>query len=323
LLGRPQIPSEQHFVRNHFPVPSLRPDEWTLRVDGAADPVTLSLDALRALHRRTLTVVLECSGHRRTELRPLPPGVPWGCGAVAEARWTGASLGVVLRAAGVPADAVEVVLEGADAGEVDGFPGAHRFARSLPLLTALDRDVLLAYEMNGKPIPVDRGGPVRVIVPGWYATDSVKWLERAWFVSEPFDGVFQAHDYRWLGPGEHGAGRRMTELPIHALLTAPPGSEPLSGGRCSVRGTAWGGRGGVASVHIQVDRQPWRQARLERPRGRFARVFWELECTLTPGVHALACRAFDGTGACQPDAPIPNAGGYANNAVHRVRVSVR
>jgi DMSO/TMAO reductase YedYZ molybdopterin-dependent catalytic subunit len=322
-LGLPEIPSERHFLRSHFPVPPLDGDAWALQVVGADGHFALTLDALRALHRRTLRVVLECAGHRRAEMSPLPPGVPWACGAVAEASWTGASLGVVLRGAGVPAGAVEVVLEGADAGEFEGLPGTHRFARSLPLSKALDRDVLLAYEMNGQPIPVDRGGPVRVIVPGWYATDSVKWLDRAWFAFEPFDGAFQAHDYRWREPGEQGPGRRMTELPIHALITAPSDRQQLSAGPCVVRGTAWSGRHGVESVYVQLDEQPWSRARLESARGRFARAFWELDCTLTPSVHRLACRAFDRDGTCQPDAPLPNVGGYANNSVHCVQVSVR
>ena len=139
--------------------------------------------------------------------------------------------------------------------------GTHHFARSLPLAKALDDDVLLAYEMNGAPIALAGGGPVRAVVPGWYATDSVKWLVLARFANQPFDGAFQAHDYLMRESGEPGPGRRMTDLPIHALLTTPTGREPLDAGRHLLRGIAWGGRGGVRDVQVSIDRRPWRRAR--------------------------------------------------------------
>lgn len=320
-LELPKIPTELHFVRDHFPVPELDRTAWTLSVHGGSGSLELDLDRLRALPSRTFSVVLECAGHRRVEFEPLPAGVPWACGAVAEARWTGASLRDVLVAAGIPADADEVVLEGADAGRVDGFEGVHHFARSLPLAKALDRDVLLAYEMNGEPIPVSRGGPVRALVPGWYATDSVKWLTSVWFSSQPFDGVFQAHDYRLQAPGEPGLGRRMTTLPVNSLITTPPDGETgLPAAPYVIRGVAWGGEGGVAQVLMRLDDGPWRAARVGRAGGRYQRVPWESRCSLTPGVHEIACRAVDGAGGTQPEHPAPNVRGYANNAVHRVGV---
>ena len=227
-LERASIPTDLHFVRDHFPVPAIDPASWSAELIGDEQSLELDLDLLRCLPRRGLSVVLECAGHRRAEFEPIPRGIPWGSGAVAEAEWTGASLGSVLTLVGIPPGANEVVLEGADAGPVDGFDGTHRFARSLPLAKALDPDVLLAYEMNGEPIPVARGGPVRAIVPGWYATDSVKWLDRIWFTSDEFDGVFQADDYRLRALGEPGSGRRMTDVPVHALITTPPTTRPDS-----------------------------------------------------------------------------------------------
>jgi sulfane dehydrogenase subunit SoxC len=184
------IPTELHFVRDHFRVPALDPASWSLELTGSTQSLVLNLGRLRSVPQRTLSVVLECAGHRRAEFEPIPPGVPWASGAVAEARWTGVSLGPLLELVGIPEHAREVVLDGADAGPVDGFDGIHRFARSLPLAKALDHDVLLAHEMNGESIPVERGGPVRAVVPGWYATDSVKWLDRIWFTNKEFDGVF-------------------------------------------------------------------------------------------------------------------------------------
>jgi DMSO/TMAO reductase YedYZ molybdopterin-dependent catalytic subunit len=213
-----------------------------------------------------------------------------------------------------------VVLEGADEGPFEGFPGTHNFARSVPLPKALDREVLLAYEMNGEPISVERGGPVRAVVPGWYATDSVKWLERVWFTADEFDGVFHAHEYRIREPGETGPGSRMTELPVNALITTPADGGRIPTGPVTVRGVAWGGAGGVEQVLVCIDGALWEPARLESRRGRYTRVGWTLECTLPEGPHQIACRAIDCDGQAQPDRPRPNVWGYANNSVHRVLV---
>ena len=320
-LGQSDIPTELHFVRDHFPVPALDPEAWSMTLTGSEQSLALDLALLQRLPPRTLSVVLECAGHRRTELEPTPPGVPWGTGAVTEAKWTGASLASLLELVGIPSDAQEVVLEGADGGAVKGFDGHHSFARSLPLAKALHPDVLLAYGTNGDPIPVARGGPVRAIVPGWYATDSVKWLERVWFVSSEFGGVFQAHDYRLRALGDPGPGERMTELPVHALITAPAdGVVVEAGGELSVRGTAWGGTDGIASVLMRIDGGPWMPARLASPRGAYGRLAWTASCSLAPGSHEIACRAIDRAGNWQPDSPPANVGGYANNAIHRVRV---
>jgi DMSO/TMAO reductase YedYZ molybdopterin-dependent catalytic subunit len=302
-------------------VPEIDPASWSAELTADEHCLELDLTLLRCLPRRTLSVVLECAGHRRAEFEPTPRGIPWKSGAVAEAEWTGASLASVLELIGVPPGTHELVLEGADAGPVDGSDGTHHFARSLPLAKALDPDVLLAYEMNGKPISVARGGPVRVIVPGWYATDSVKWLDRIWFTTGEFDGVFQADDYRLRARGEPGPGRRMHDLPVHALITTPADGElRLDAGDLSVRGIAWGGSGGAAAVLVRVDAGPWTRANLGARRGRYTRVKWEAHCSLAPGHHKLACRAIDRAGNAQPDRPPPNIRGYGNNAIHRVRL---
>lgn len=318
-----EIPTELHFVRDHFPPPERDAGSWSLQLHGDG-ALNLDREALRALPRRTLRVVLECAGHRRAEFESVPPGLPWATGAVTEARWTGASLGDVLALVGIPIDAREVVLEGADAGPIEGWEGIHRFARSLPLQKALDPDVLVAYEINGEPIAVERGGPVRVIVPGWYATDSVKWLDRLWFTSQEFGGVFQAHDYRFRTPGESGPGQRMDELPVHALITSPAeGESGVATGVVDVRGIAWGGGGGIAEVLIRLDDGPWFAAELGSFRGAYARLSWEGRCLVGPGVREIACRAIDRAGRTQPDRPPENVLGYANNAVHRIRFTAQ
>lgn len=318
-----EIPSELHFVRDHFPAPGADRGPWSLEVTASwrsieFRSVELDIERLRTLPQRTLTVVLECAGHRRVEFKPMPPGLPWAAGAVAEARWTGPNLSSVLELVGIPMDAHEVVLEGADSGPVDGVDGIHHFARSLPLAKALQPNALLAHEMNGEPIPRARGGPVRAVVPAWYATDSVKWLERIWFTNREFDGFFQAHDYRFRPPGERGPGERMTELPVHALITTPADADAGVSGDLSIRGIAWGGADGIAEVLVSVDHGQWAPALLGSARGPYARVSWEADCKVAPGPHELACRAIDGAGRTQPDRPPMNVQGYGNNAIHRV-----
>ena len=320
-LGMRYPRTDGHFHRNHFAPPPVDPDTWALALGGAlSEPMVIPADSLRTFEHRTLPVVLECAGHRRAELHPPARGLPWGTGAVSEAAWTGVSLGDLLRRAGVAPDAVEVVLRGADSGAGE-HPGVHAYARSLPMEKALHPDTLLAFEMNGEPIPVAHGGPVRAIVPGWYATDSVKWLTSIRAVTRPFAGPFQAVDYRWREPGADGPGRRIDRLSVHALITSPASDERLHAGPVFIRGAAWAGEAHVARVEVCVDDRPWEVAEIER-RGIYARALWRHLVELAPGVRRLAVRATDRRGAIQPERPVPNAGGYCANAVHRVAVAV-
>jgi sulfane dehydrogenase subunit SoxC len=294
-----------HFVRDHFGAPEVDVRGHALTVDGAVRcPRSLTLGDLRALPRLARTVVLECAGHRRSEHQPAVPGVAWEVGAVAEARWAGTALALVLGAAEPEPDAVEVVLHGADG-----------FARSLPLTKARDPETLLAWEVDGGPLPEVHGAPVRAVVPGWYATDGVKWLTRIEVVREPFGGYWQAEEYRWAAPGDDGPGRRMTALPVHALVS--------SWERGAVRGVAWGDGTPIARVEARVDGGPWREAVLVPGRDRWSLSRWTLTGDLAPGRHVVEARATDAEGRTQPDRPTPNRGGFANHSVQRVDVEVQ
>jgi DMSO/TMAO reductase YedYZ molybdopterin-dependent catalytic subunit len=315
--------TRRHFRRDHHPPPALGAADWRLVIEGAVDaPGVLTLEDVRALPARTLSVVLECAGHRRAEFAPAAPGLQWGPGAVGEARWTGSALRDVLSLAGVSGSASEVVLEGADRGPFPPLEGAYPFARSLPLAKALDPDTLVAYAMDDQPIPRGHGGPVRAIVPGWYATDSVKWLHRIQAVTAPFQGPFQARDYRFAEADDPGFGIRLTELPIHALICAPDGEAPLSPGVHRVCGAAWGGAGGVDRVELRIDEGPWTRCELDRSASRYGRARWWVGWDAAPGRHTLAVRASDARGETQPPAPRWNRGGYACNSIHTVRVLV-
>lgn len=319
----PEMPPAAHFRRDHFPAPALDPAAWELEVGGAvARPLRLDLAALQALGARSERVTLECAGHRRTELRPPVAGLQWSLGAVSEARWCGTPLARVLALAGVLPGARAVVLEGADAGSVPGRAGPVAFARALPLGKALRADTLLAWAIGPEPLPGDRGGPVRAIVPGWYATDSVKWLVRATVIDDDFDGAFETGDYRFRAPRDAGPGRRMTSVPVHALLLDAGTERARATGPALLRGIAWGGERRIGRVEVRIDDGPWREADLGPWRGPYARRFWSASWRAEAGEHQLAVRAVDGAGHIQPDRPLPNAGGYANNSVHRVRVDV-
>ena len=318
-----EMPLEAHFRRDHFPAPDVRPTQWAVEVTGAVRrPQRLDGAALRALGQRTETVVLECAGNRRTEYSPPVPGLAWAEGAVGEARWTGTPLATLLERAGVLPSATGVALEGADCGPFDGRDGSHPFARALPLVKALATEVALVWEVNGAPIPVRRGGPVRVIVPGWYATDSVKWLVRVTVLEHEFTGPWEAEDYRYRAPGETGPGERMTSLPVHALVVEPGARAALAPGVVSVRGAAWGGSGGVDHVDVRIDGGRWLPAQLGPSRGAYARRFWSAQWPATPGRHHIEVRATDASGQAQPEGVRWNPGGYANNAVHGVTVFV-
>jgi DMSO/TMAO reductase YedYZ molybdopterin-dependent catalytic subunit len=322
-VGERRMSTAAHFRREHFPVPDVDPAGWRLRIGGSvATPTIVTLADLARMPRRSLVVVLECAGHRRAELRPATPGLQWQEGAVSEARWTGTPLVGLLRAAGIDRDAAEVVLTGADRGAFERQPGQHPYARALPLAKALHKDTILAYEMNGEPIPPEHGGPVRAIVPGWYATDSVKWLERAHVVQTEFDGPFQALDYRFATAGDPGLGVRMERMPVHALITAPGAGSGLAAGRTVVRGAAWSGAGAVTGVEVRIDAGRWHDASVTERTGRYGRTLWEYDWNAEPGPHTIAVRARDASGAVSPSEPVWNRRGYANNSVHRVSVTV-
>src|SRR3954454_8711087 len=213
------MPFAAHFRRDHFAVPAVRPETWSVEVVGAVRrPLLLCQPGLEALGAHTERVTLECAGHRRTEHVPPAAGLAWAIGAVGEARWTGARLADVLTRVGVLPGARFVVLEGADHGPFDGRDGSFPFARALPLEKALASESLLAWAVNDEALEVARGGPVRAVIPGWYATDSVKWLHRITVIEDEFDGPWETDDYRLIDHGEEGPGRRMYDMPVHALL---------------------------------------------------------------------------------------------------------
>jgi sulfane dehydrogenase subunit SoxC len=319
-------PAGLHYVLIHYDVPFLDEVTHTLTIGGFDRPLTLTMEQLRSRPATTAPVTFECAGNGRALFDARPFSQPWLLEAVGTAEWTGTPLAGVLREAGVPADTAELLFTGADRGIEGGEE--QRYERSLPLDDAMREEVLLAYAMNGQPLPPQHGGPLRLLVPGWYGMANVKWLSRITALPASFAGYQNAVAYRIRTDPER-PGEPVTRMRVRSLLV-PPGipsfperDRTLPAGRVTLEGRAWSGTAPVEQVEVSVDGAgSWAPARLERARGPAAWRRWTFEWTATPGVHEVACRATDADGATQPLEPEPNLGGYANNAVHRVPVTV-
>jgi DMSO/TMAO reductase YedYZ molybdopterin-dependent catalytic subunit len=318
-------PAGLHYCLVHFDIPALSLPEWRLRVDGLVQrPMTLSLEEIRAMPARTLRVTMECAGNGRAQVTPRYPSIPWVEEGVSTADWTGIPLREVLRAAGLRDGAREVVFWGADRGIDRGTE--HAFARSLAPDEAQGEDVLLAFAMNGEPLPLRHGFPLRLVVPRWYGMASVKWLTRIEAVEQPFGGVQQAHSYHFRRTaGEPGVPCR--HMRVNSLL-APPGvpdfysrTRVVRAGTVEIVGRAWSGEAPVARVELGVN-GAWRDASLEPAATSLAWQRWRADWDAAAGEHVLACRATDAAGNVQPLEPPWDVTGFGNNAVHSVAVRV-
>ncbi len=328
VLRWPVTPVGMHYLLIHYDIP-LVGDEWTLSVDGdIGSRLVLTLDDLRALPSHEVVATMECAGNGRAKFTPRPVSQPWLDEAIGTGRWRGARLRDVLERA-VPGDqAVEVLFTGLDRGVEGGEE--QEFQRSLPLALARDEDVLLAYDLNGAPLPPQHGSPLRLLVPGWYGMTNVKWLTRITLVDEPFTGYQQARGYH-VRSDEDDPGVPLQRIRPRALMV-PPGipefmtrGRTVDAGRVTIEGRAWSGHAPIETVEFSADGgSSWVPAELEgTDLGRWAWRGWSYVWDATPGEHVLACRARDGAGNEQPLEPSWNVGGYANNAVQRVPVSVR
>ncbi|HEU0337051.1 MAG TPA: sulfite oxidase [Gaiellaceae bacterium] len=325
-LRWPVTPVGLHYLLIHFDVPLVDASSWRLELGGRVQrPLSLSLDELRARPAEELVATMECAGNGRALLEPRPRSQPWLTGAVGTGRWRGAPLDALLADAGLEADAVELVFTGLDRG-IDGGE-EQLYARSLTPADAAGS--LLAYELNGQPLPPQHGFPLRLVVPGWYGMTNVKWLGSITAVETPFAGFQQVEAYR-LRAEEGADGPPVTRMQPRALLV-PPGipdfftrSRMIEPGSTRLEGRAWSGQAPIARVEVSTDDgETWADAELFRDLdSRWAWCGWRLIWEAEPGEHVLCCRAYDEAGNAQPLGASWNVGGYENNAVQRVPVSV-
>lgn len=302
-------PNELFFVRNHHLVPHLDAAAWNVSVEGLVDrPLRLSLDDLRAMPRESRQATLECAGNGRAGLDPAVHGVQWACGAVGNAVWSGVPVRHVLERAGLRTEAVDVVFEGADRGLVHTMPkpcGRIPFARSLSVGIAASEGPILAYEMNGEPLPVAHGAPVRLIVPGWYAVASVKWLARMVAIDRPFQGYYQTTDYTtWIVKDGNPELAVIGPMPVKSVIARPVAGARLALGRSvELFGAAWSGEHEVVGVEVSVDGgETWRTAVLRGDSSPGVWRHWSYEWTVDGpvGMRMLLSRARDSAGRVQP-----------------------
>lgn len=319
-------PTPAFYLRNHLELPSIAVSAWKLTIAGAVNkPLELTYDTLRGLPERTLLVTLECAGNGRAAFHPPAEGEDWHYGAVSTAEWTGTPLRAVLELAGLRPTAREVMFEGADHGSYPKAGKPLTFARSLLLAQALHPDTLLAYAMNGEPLPTQHGFPVRLVVPGWYAMASVKWIRRIEVIEQAFQGFFQVDQYIMAHP-ERGetAKTPLSTMRVRSLITTPAEGATLPRGRQFIRGLAWSGAAQVKLVEVSTDGgATWEPASFTTEPLRYAWRAWEyLWDAAAPGPAILQSRAFDEAGNTQPETPEWNRLGYANNAIQHLPVVI-
>ena len=318
-----------HYLLTHYDIPDVDAASWRLEVGGLVErPLSLSLDDLRARPSVEVAVTMECAGNGRAHVEPHVVSQPWLLEAVGTARWRGVRVAELLREAGPADHALEALFTGLDRG-VEGEE-EQSYERSLPVAELSGGEAILAYEVNGVPLPPQHGFPVRLVVPGWYGMTSVKWLARITLVAEPFAGYQMSHSYR-LRQEEDEEGEPLTRIAPRSLMV-PPGIPEFStrariveAGSCEIVGRAWSGSSEIAGVEVSTDGgQTWAPAELgDAGLGRWAWRSWRFTWEAAPGEYELCCRARDETGAEQPLRPSWNLGGYANNAVQRVSATVR
>ena len=324
-------PIDRFFVRTHVAVPTVNLALWRLNVEGEVTaPLTLTMQEVKGLPSVELMAVAECAGNGRRFYDPPVPGVQWGNGAVGNGRWRGVRLPDVLRKAGIKASAREVLLNGADVP----FGTMPDFERSIPIKKALDANTLLAYEMNGEPLPVKHGFPLRAIVPGWAGDSWTKWVTSIRVLDREYEGFWMKRAYRHPGkpvvPGTPIEPERMqpvTSLRVKSVIAAPAdGAFLLVGAPVVIRGAAWSGDAGpVEAVDVSVDGgRRWRPATLHRDqRTRFGWRQWEFEWTPSQDAYyTLLARARDTAGNIQPLDQEWNPSGYGWNVVPRTRINV-
>lgn len=325
------VPNHRFYVRSHFHIPAIDAASWQLRIEGEVNKaLTIGYDELRQLPATTLTATLECAGNGRARLAPKVKGLLWEQGGVGNATWTGVPLAALLERAGVHADAVEIIFEGADRGEVTDepkSPGPIPFARSLPLAKARQPEVLVAYLMNGQPLPPEHGFPVRLVVPGWYGMASVKWLRTIAVSAVPYAGYWQTLEYAyWTRAAGRPTLTPVTEMQVKAEMVRPALHEAVPGGQpYRVHGAAWTGESEVTRVDVSTDNGgSWQPAQLLGAHVPFAWRFWEFRWTppAAPGRYTLQARATDRAGHTQPTAHDPDRRNYMVNKIAAVEVVV-
>jgi len=331
----PMTANRAFFVRWHLAaIPQVALKDWKLAVGGesAERSLNFTMNELRKEFKPAqVTAVCQCSGNRRGLFEPHVPGVEWGVGAMGNAVWKGVRLKDVLQKAGVKGDAVEVVFDGADHGAIDKTPD---FVKSLPIDMALSDNVLIAFEMNGLPLPHWNGFPARLIVPGWTGTYWVKQLTSVKVVAQPEKNFWMSTAYR-LPRGKfqtptfksqlYSPNEPITAMVVNSLITSVKSGQQIPRGKpLEVRGVAWDGGAGIAKVEVSTDGVRWMPAKLGKDLGKYS--FREFALTVPTkdagAALVIMARATSNSGETQVNELIHNPAGYHHNVIQRLYVEV-
>ena len=317
-------PNELFFVRSHFGPPAMRASRQLVVTGAVKKPLVLAPSDLEALPEVTVTAVLQCAGNGRALYTPRVPGVQWMHGAMGQAAWTGVRLRDLLQRAGLGEDALHVRLLGAD---LPFKPQVPEFARSIPIARALDPSTIVAYRMNGEPLSLAHGAPLRLVVPGWAGDHWVKWLTELRVQKDEADGFFMKTAYRMptepVPPGSPVPPEKMKSLtvfPVRSVIGRPAPNGVTRVGPQEIVGVAFAGEAAIAKVEVSVDGQKtWQRAALEGAGGPGRWQVFRLAFRAdAPGPYRAVARATDAHGAVQPELPAWNPSGYFWNGWHSV-----
>jgi DMSO/TMAO reductase YedYZ molybdopterin-dependent catalytic subunit len=327
-------PNAAFFVRYHLAnIPEIDGRAWRLKISGDAanQPYELSLAQLRAEFEPVeMNALCLCSGNRRGLSDPHVPGIQWGHGAMGNARWRGVRLKDVLVRVGLKKEALEVVFDGADSGALTQTPD---FIKSIPVWKALDENTILAYEMNGEPLPHWHGFPVRAVVPGWTATYWMKHLMSINAVAQPFKGFWMTTAYR-IPKGrfplvdrfvsqEGETNTPITEMVVSSLIANLQDGQRIAANQpMEISGVAWDGGYGIEVVDVSIDGgRTWQSAQLGPDYGRYAWRQWRFTLAAPrPGAYVVMAKATNRLGASQTFQLVFNPAGYHNNVVERINI---
>jgi DMSO/TMAO reductase YedYZ molybdopterin-dependent catalytic subunit len=325
-------PNDAFFVRYHLAdIPEVDAASWRLAVggEGANGEASLTLDDLKRMPAAEVAAINMCSGNRRGLFHPHVPGIEWGYGAMGCARWKGARLKDILDKVGLKKEAIEIVIDGADGPVFDKTP---KFIKSIPVSKAMEEIVLVAYEMNGQPLPHFNGFPARLIIPGWAGVYWMKHLNSIRAVTKPFDGYWMKTAYRLPTgrfPGqarfasqETDVNTPITELVVNSLISSHNEGAKVKAGPVAVGGIAWDGGNGIRTVEVSTDGgTTWVPAKLGEDLGRFAFRPWSYQLAAKPGKNTISARATNMAGQTQTTALVLNPAGYHHNLIQTLTLN--
>ncbi|MDR7235848.1 sulfite oxidase [Neobacillus drentensis] len=314
------------FRRNHFHYPKFTSSFYLLPIEGFVyTPKVFSLQEIYSFPAKAIRLVLECSGNKRELFEPNVFGEQWGKGAMSQGIWKGVSLRSLLQYTGLLDTAKEIVFEGYDYGARSDSNQFHHFSRSLPIEKALDPDTILDYEYNHHPLPFKHGFPLRLIVPGWYAMASVKWIKKMIVIDQEFKGPFQAVDYVYYPNTENDHQKTLvTSIHVNSTIQSPLNMQTLNTGVYEINGIAWTGTGQITTVEISMDEGlTWHTCELVSSSEKYAWVRWKyIWDAHKKGEYTIKSKATDSFGNIQPLDPIWNRKGYGYNAIDSIKVKI-